>query len=103
MPLPMVSTPRSDDPAGTARPLPSWVDEVSEGYPVPLPGASAQLPLFPPSELPPAAPRARRPRLPGRLKALLGTPRAAPSPDTSGLLGASWPDSFFDADACREP
>ena len=103
----MASTPRPDDPSGAAHAASPWAAQVSEAEPVRLPAANAaaQLPLFPSIDLPPAAPRAARARLPGRIKALLGKARAAPAPapDRGALPNSAWPDSFFDADAGREP
>ena len=100
----MASPPRPADPFA-ARVASPWAARVSEAEPAQLPAASApaQLPLFPSSDLPPAPPRAARARLPGRIKALLGKARAAPAPDSATPSRSAWPDSFFDADAGREP
>ena len=107
MPLAMASAPRPDDPPGAAHAASPWATQVSEAEPVRLPAANApaQLPLFPSSALPPAPSRAARARLPGRIKALLGKARAAdaPAPDPGGPSDPAWPDSFFDAEAGREP
>ena len=100
MPLAMASTPRPDGASGAAHAVPPGAAQVGEAEPVRLPTANApaQSPLFPSSDLPPAAPRAARARLPGRIAALLGK-APAPAPDRGALPQPAWPDSFFDSDA----
>ena len=104
MPPAMASPPRPGDASAAAHEASPWAAQVSEAEPARLPGANtpAQLPLFPSSGLPPAAPRAARARLSGGIKALLGKARAAPAPDRA-LPHSAWPDSFFDADAGGQP
>ena len=102
MQLPMATLPRPGEPAGASDAVPSWAADVTEPEPAPRPvDAAAQLPLFHPNDLEPAAARTRRARLPSRLKALLGLSRVQPVPtptsDTGVLPSSSWPDSFFDS------
>jgi hypothetical protein len=89
-------------PGSTA---PAWTADVTEAASAAGPVASSQLPLFPSGELAQAAPLARRTRLHAGIKALLTRRRCEPAATAPAASppGSSWPDSFFGADAAREP
>ena len=107
MPLPQPTAPHPDDPTGSSDATPSWAADMAEADSAQSPlaaSAATQLPLFAPRELAAPAPHAR---LRAGFKSLLTVRRPAPATAAasanSTLPGASWPDSFFDADAAREP
>ncbi len=97
---PPPSAPNRNEPTGSPAPATTWAAEMAEApaatTPRPPPG---QMALFPPDELAPAPPRTRRARLPGRIKALLTAIETPTQRPATGLVAASWPDSFFDVAA----